>query len=152
MEDPTNPSHYKQGEIECIDAIRAALGHEQFIGYLRGSEMAYQWRFPMKGGEQDLRKAKWYLDRLISEMSKPEVAEAMAIAGASNVADRLRIAQGQVAIWQDRARLLDERCNELEAELAKAKREVEEAAKSAASQGGSVTGPFHFFNRTSEAP
>ena len=34
-----HPKHYNQGEIECIDAIRAMLGTEEFIGYLRGNSL-----------------------------------------------------------------------------------------------------------------
>jgi len=64
--DPVNPSHYKQGAIECIEAIKAALG-EGFPDYLRGNAMKYLWRYKEKGGVEDLRKSAWYLDRLIKE-------------------------------------------------------------------------------------
>jgi hypothetical protein len=64
--DPINPSHYKQGGIECIEAIKAATG-DGFPDYLRGNVMKYLWRWPKKGGVDDLKKARWYLDRLISE-------------------------------------------------------------------------------------
>jgi hypothetical protein len=67
--DPINPSHYKQGGIECIEAIKAALG-EGFPDYLRGNVMKYLWRWPKKGGVDDLKKARWYLDRLIEEVSE----------------------------------------------------------------------------------
>jgi hypothetical protein len=64
--DPINPSHYKQGGIECIEAIKAATG-EGFIGYVWGNVLKYLWRWPKKGGVEDLKKARWYLDRLIEE-------------------------------------------------------------------------------------
>jgi hypothetical protein len=64
--DPVNPSHYKQGGIECIEAIKAALG-EGFPDYLRGNVMKYLWRYKEKGGVEDLRKSAWYLDRLFKE-------------------------------------------------------------------------------------
>ena len=67
--DPVNPSHYKQGGIECIDAIKAALG-EGFPDYLRGNVMKYLWRYKEKGGIDDLRKSAWYLDRLIEEVGE----------------------------------------------------------------------------------
>ena len=60
-----NPAHYNQGDIECIDAIRAALSEEEFCGYLRGNILKYNWRCRHKGGVEDARKAMWYLDRLI---------------------------------------------------------------------------------------
>lgn len=70
-EDKVNhPSHYTQGAVECIDAIKASMTTEEFIGYLKGCQMKYVWRYRMKGGVEDLRKARWYLDRLISEVEK----------------------------------------------------------------------------------
>lgn len=60
-----HPSHYTGGDIECIDAIRSALTPEQFEGYLRGNILKYLWRYPDKNGVEDLRKAQWYLNRLI---------------------------------------------------------------------------------------
>jgi hypothetical protein len=64
--DPVNPSHYKQGGIECIEAIKAATG-DGFVGYVWGNVLKYLWRWPKKGGIDDLKKARWYLDRLIKE-------------------------------------------------------------------------------------
>jgi hypothetical protein len=62
-----HPPHYNQGGIECIEAIKAALG-DGFPDYLRGNVIKYLWRYKEKGGVEDLRKAAWYLDRLIKEM------------------------------------------------------------------------------------
>jgi hypothetical protein len=67
--DPVNPSHYKQGPIECIEAIKAAIG-DGFIGYVWGNVLKYLWRWPKKGGVDDLKKARWYLDRLIKEVGE----------------------------------------------------------------------------------
>ncbi len=67
--DPINPSHYKQGGIECIEAIKAATG-DGFIGYVWGNVIKYLWRWPKKGGVDDLKKARWYLDRLIQEVGE----------------------------------------------------------------------------------
>ncbi len=62
-----HPAHYNQGGIECIEAIKAALG-DGFVSYLRGNVIKYLWRCDHKGGIEDLRKAAWYLDRAIKEM------------------------------------------------------------------------------------
>tara|TARA_R110000765_G_scaffold241137_2_gene343367 strand:+ start:328 stop:558 length:231 start_codon:yes stop_codon:yes gene_type:complete len=62
-----NPEHYNQDyDIECIDAIHASLGLG-FGNYLQGNIIKYIWRHKYKNGVEDLRKAKWYLDRLIEE-------------------------------------------------------------------------------------
>jgi hypothetical protein len=60
--DPVNrPPHYRRGEVECIDGIRAALGPEGFRAFCRGNAMKYLWRCEHKGNEQqDLDKAVWY--------------------------------------------------------------------------------------------
>jgi len=59
-----HPPHYNQRNIECIDAIEAAtdLGFEY---YLQGNIIKYMWRYKYKNGVEDLKKAKWYLDKLI---------------------------------------------------------------------------------------
>ena len=65
MTDQVNhPPHYTQGGIECIDAIQAALTADEFRGYCKGNALKYVWRERNKGGDQDLRKAEWYLKRL----------------------------------------------------------------------------------------
>ena len=64
-----HPSHYTQGEIECIDAIKASMTHEEFIGYLKGNVIKYVWRYRQKGKpSEDLAKAQWYLTRLEREI------------------------------------------------------------------------------------
>ena len=69
MTDPVNqPEHYRQGEIECIDAIRAALTPEEFRGYCKGNVLKYVWRERHKGEGESLAKADWYLRRLLSTL------------------------------------------------------------------------------------
>ena len=70
--DPVNPSHYKQGDIECIDAIKASMTLAQFQGYLKGNIMKYLWRYEHKSNEglEDLNKAQWYMDKLKMTVSK----------------------------------------------------------------------------------
>jgi hypothetical protein len=71
VSDPINPSHYRQGGIECIDAIKAAtVGKPPFQAYLVGNLLKYLWRYEAKGGTEDVRKARWYLDRLLSELER----------------------------------------------------------------------------------
>lgn len=62
------PSHYTQGGIECIDAIKASLSEEAYKGYLKGNIEKYLWRYEHKSNPvEDLKKAQWYLERLIKE-------------------------------------------------------------------------------------
>lgn len=65
MTDPVNhPEHYTSGDIECLDAIKAALG-EYYKYYVQGNVLKYIWRFNHKNGLEDLKKARFYLDDLI---------------------------------------------------------------------------------------
>lgn len=62
-----SPTHYNSTEIECIEAIAAATG-DGFEYYLQGNIMKYLWRYRYKNGTEDLKKARWYLDKLITEV------------------------------------------------------------------------------------
>jgi len=63
------PRHYTQGKIECIDAIDAATeGLNGTSAFYVAQVMKYIWRHQHKNGVEDLRKARWYLDRLISKV------------------------------------------------------------------------------------
>ena len=62
-----SPPHYNEAGIECIDALAAALG-EGFEFYLQGNITKYLWRYRYKNGTEDLKKAQWYLDKLITEV------------------------------------------------------------------------------------
>lgn len=69
MHDPVNsPKHYADtdGGIECIEAIEASMSTEEFKGFLKGNVQKYVWRYAQKNGAEDLKKAKWYLERLIT--------------------------------------------------------------------------------------
>lgn len=69
MRDQVNhPEHYTSGDIECIDAIRAQMSREEYLGFLRGNVVKYLWRFLHKGGGESLAKADWYLQRLRAEV------------------------------------------------------------------------------------
>ena len=64
-----SPSHYKSGGIEAIEGIEASMGPEAYAGYLKGSVMKYLWRYEKKGKPiEDLKKARWFLDRLIQKV------------------------------------------------------------------------------------
>lgn len=65
----THPAHYTNGGIECIDAIKASMSDEEFRGYLKGNVVKYLWRYRLKSNAgEDLKKARWYLNKLIDEL------------------------------------------------------------------------------------
>ena len=63
------PSHYTFGKYECIDVIEELSKQNNLQGiegFLYGNIIKYLWRYKHKNGIEDLQKARWYLDRLIS--------------------------------------------------------------------------------------
>lgn len=73
MDIVNSPKHYAKGNIECIQAIRAALTPEEFRGYLRGNMLKYLWRYDCKDSAiVDLKKAEWYLKELLFEVAKAD--------------------------------------------------------------------------------
>jgi hypothetical protein len=67
-----HPEHYQSDNgIECIDAIRAALGHDGFIAYCRGNAIKYNWRSGSKSSHsEDLKKGAWYSNRAAEKLEK----------------------------------------------------------------------------------
>ena len=69
MEDIVNhPSHYNQNTMETIDVLENSMPRVHFCGYLRGNILKYMLRYEYKGGIDDLKKAQWYLNRLIKTL------------------------------------------------------------------------------------
>ena len=74
MPDMVNsPPHYNNGDIECIDAIKESMTPEAFKGYLKGNIQKYIWRYENKKGVEDLKKAQWYLNRLVKTLEKTKI-------------------------------------------------------------------------------
>lgn len=67
-----HPSHYTTGGIECIDIIKVIAENyaKPFCGLLVGNIVKYIYRAPNKNGLEDLKKAQWYLNKLIEEWDK----------------------------------------------------------------------------------
>lgn len=72
MTDMVNhPPHYMVGGIETIDYMQAKSTPEEFCGHLRLTAIKYLSRVGHKGDAlEDYKKAKWYLDKLISTLEK----------------------------------------------------------------------------------
>jgi len=71
--DNINPSHYKQGDIECIDAIESAVVNKSGAEAVQvGNIIKYLWRYEEKNGLEDVKKCRWYLERLIKIIEKKQ--------------------------------------------------------------------------------
>lgn len=71
-----HPKHYTNGKYECIDII------EDVTKDLKGLEavctanvIKYMWRWKLKNGVEDLKKARWYLNKLIDNTEIREIEE-----------------------------------------------------------------------------
>ncbi len=64
------PPHYNQGGIEPIDYIVANK-----LSYCEGNVVKYISRWKFKGGVEDLKKAKQYIDFIIDKESLNTVTE-----------------------------------------------------------------------------
>jgi Protein of unknwon function (DUF3310) len=67
-----HPPHYTSSpatcracgaQIECIDVV-------EHMGFCLGNVVKYVWRCGTKGGLEDLKKARWYLNREIERLEK----------------------------------------------------------------------------------
>ena len=67
--------HYRSKSIQPWDAMAVWMTPEQFAGFLRGNAIKYLARCDDKGGVEDLKKARHYLDKLI-EVSEAKTSEA----------------------------------------------------------------------------
>lgn len=68
-----HPQHYTQGGIECIDALKAAtVGKRGIEAVCVANVIKYLWRYEEKNGIEDIRKAKWYIERLLKELEESQ--------------------------------------------------------------------------------
>ena len=68
-----HPSNYTQGGIECIDCIKSAtVGKAGIEAFCVGNAIKYLFRYEEKNGIEDVKKARWYIDRLIKELEEKE--------------------------------------------------------------------------------
>ena len=68
-----HPSHYNQGDMECIDGLIGAFGKKEVATFCKINAMKYVWRLGHKDEEaQEIGKIKWYLDKYL-ELTKPPI-------------------------------------------------------------------------------
>lgn len=68
-----HPSHYTQGKVECIDAIESATINKKGVeAIFVANIIKYLWRYESKNGLEDVKKARWYIEKLIEKLEKLE--------------------------------------------------------------------------------
>lgn len=62
--DNINPDHYKNStSLECIEAMEMMFGEEAITNFCMCNAYKYIWRHKNKNGQEDLKKASWYINR-----------------------------------------------------------------------------------------
>lgn len=64
--------HYKGSAVQPWAAMEAWMSHEEFCGFLRGNAIKYLARCNKKGGVEDLKKARHYIDKLVETIETKE--------------------------------------------------------------------------------
>ena len=69
--DAINPDHYKKRAFEVIQVMKDTQTRERHVGYLEGCTIKYLMRWDKKDAPlQDLKKAMWYLNKLIETIEE----------------------------------------------------------------------------------
>lgn len=64
------PAHYNMGKYEVLDVIKDWLTPEEFRGYIKGNLIKYISRERLKNGDEDMKKAEFYLHYLNTDGEK----------------------------------------------------------------------------------
>ena len=64
-ENVNHPAHYNQGKYECIDVMAETFGKEATQNFCLLNVFKYVWRTGEKNGAEDVKKARWYLDKYL---------------------------------------------------------------------------------------
>lgn len=60
-----HPGHYETGKFECIEVMQEALGVDAVKNFCVCNAFKYLYRHKRKNGLEDIKKAKWYIDKLL---------------------------------------------------------------------------------------
>ena len=60
-----HPTHYESGKFECIDVMEETQGKDAVMGFCLCNAFKYLYRHNRKNGIEDIKKAKWYINKYI---------------------------------------------------------------------------------------
>lgn len=79
-DEKVNPSYYKDsGDVQCIDAMRFLFGDLLVAGFCICNAFKYMWRYAAKNGDEDIEKAKWYMNeyKLLMKVNAKEILDSI---------------------------------------------------------------------------
>lgn len=65
IDNVNHPSHYETGKFECIDVMLETQGVEAVKNFCICNAFKYLWRHNGKNGVEDIKKARWYIDKYL---------------------------------------------------------------------------------------
>ena len=65
IDNVNHPQHYESGQFECIDVMLETQGIEEVKSFCICNAFKYLYRHNRKNGVEDIKKAKWYVDKYI---------------------------------------------------------------------------------------
>ena len=72
-ENVNHPSHYTQGKFETIEVIEEFTKDLEGIeAFCIGNAVKYLSRWPYKNGVEDLKKAIWYINKVVERKENEE--------------------------------------------------------------------------------
>lgn len=101
QEQVDHPAHYGGADnvYETIKVLEAWLSPEELIGFLKGNALKYLSRAGKKGADrllEDLKKAEWYLRRMIETIEKRQSAREAGVLVATMNDGRSKLLEGLV--------------------------------------------------------
>lgn len=72
IDNVNHPSHYETGKFECIDVMCEALGTDAVKDFCLCNAFKYIYRHKRKNGDEDIKKAQWYLNKYIELSNNKE--------------------------------------------------------------------------------
>ena len=65
MDVVNHPTHYETGNFECIEVMEETQGREAVMNFCICNAFKYLYRHNGKNGIEDLKKARWYIDKYL---------------------------------------------------------------------------------------
>lgn len=70
-----HPGHYESGKFECIEVMEETQGTEAVLDFCICNAFKYLYRHKRKNGLEDIKKARWYLDKYIEIVQREAGAD-----------------------------------------------------------------------------
>ena len=74
VDNVNHPKHYEGStSLECIECMEVAMGINAVCHFCLCNAFKYLWRYKNKNGEEDIKKARWYLDYVNNTIERATV-------------------------------------------------------------------------------